>query len=227
MFQLFLNLSTISSLSVLGQNTSNLATIPDDYNSNYYNDSIIDSNQVLPGGHNSSPLGSKYLYETNLFGLFTQDSEILIHPAISAATLQIAVEEVRKLYPHIKFNLDVRQTPNSCINHNAGVFAAEQFYLRKVDAFFGPACSPALKTVARMASYWNTPIFTAGGIGAEFSNKTKYASLVRISFSVGRYTADLHDTSLSFSDPLDRSSQSIFIEYSTRIRLASYNPDRG
>jgi atrial natriuretic peptide receptor A len=73
----------------------------------------------------------------------------------------------------------------TCEKNYAGALAAEEFYLRKVDVLIGPACSVALDTVARMASSWNIPIFTAGGIGAEFSNKALYSSLTRLSFSLG------------------------------------------
>ena len=40
--------------------------------------------------------------------------------------------------------------------------------------------------MARMAGYWDVPIFTAGGFDASFSEKTIYSTLTRLSFSLDR-----------------------------------------
>lgn len=42
-----------------------------------------------------------------------------------------------------------------------------------------------------MASYWKVPIFTAGGISAQFANKQLYSTLTRLSFSMGERSIDL------------------------------------
>jgi len=63
--------------------------------------------------------------------------------------------------------------------------AAEKFYNSKVNVFIGPICTIALDPVARMASYWNVPVFTAGGVGVDFSNKRTFTTLTRMAFSLG------------------------------------------
>lgn len=68
----------------------------------------------------------------------------------------------------------------------AAALAAEEYYLRKVSVFIGPACGVALDACARMASYWNVPIMTAGGVGHEFSRKNIYTTLTRLAFSLGK-----------------------------------------
>lgn len=42
---------------------------------------------------------------------------------------------------------------------SAGV-AAELYYKEHIQALVGPACDPALETVARLAAFWNIPIVT-------------------------------------------------------------------
>lgn len=48
----------------------------------------------------------------------------------------------------------------------------------------GPACSASLNSVGRMASHWNLPILTAGGIEDIFANKKVFSTLTRLSFSL-------------------------------------------
>ena len=52
-----------------------------------------------------------------------------------------------------------------------GALGAQEYFISRVNVFIGPICAAALDQVARMASYWNVPVFTAGGIGVEFSAK--------------------------------------------------------
>ena len=134
---------------------------------------------------NIYPIDS-YLFKAYLYGLFTLDSDLAINPAVIKATLILATEEASKLFPNIQFNLKFYNSTNNCLNHNLGAHAAEEFYLRKVTAFIGPACSFALNAVARMAAYWNVPILTAGGISENFKNKNIFSSLVRLAFSTGQ-----------------------------------------
>lgn len=141
-------------------------------------------------GSNSSSRDSD-TYEAHLVGLFAATSELPIYHNIIKPTLEMAAEEAERRFPRIKFKVSVRKGERTCEKNYAGALAAEEFYLRKVDVIIGPACSVALDTVARMASYWNIPIFTAGGIGAEFSNKHLYSTLTRLSFSLGMFL--IHD----------------------------------
>ena len=124
-------------------------------------------------------------YEAHVVGVFSATSELPIQQDVMQVTLEMAAEEAERRYPNIKFRVSVRRGLKSCEKNYAGALAAEEFYRRKVDVIIGPACSLALDTVARMASYWNIPVFTAGGIGAQFSNKHLYSSLTRLSFSLG------------------------------------------
>lgn len=124
-------------------------------------------------------------YEVHLVGLFTSSSELPVYHEVIKPTIDLAIEEAERRYPLLKFKISMRRGSTSCEKNYAGAFAAEEFYVRNVDAFIGPACSLALDSVGRMASYWNVPIFTAGGIGAEFSNKQLYSTLTRLSFSLG------------------------------------------
>jgi atrial natriuretic peptide receptor A len=88
-------------------------------------------------------------------------------------------------YLHLHFNLVARKDHNPCLNSYAGSLATEEFYLRQVSVFIAPTCSFALDPVARMASFWNVPILTGGGIGVEFSRKNYYTSLTTMVFSLG------------------------------------------
>lgn len=139
-------------------------------------------------GQNSSSEDSK-TYEAHVVGLFAASSELPIYHDLIKPTLEMAAEEAERRFPRIKFRVSVRRGVRSCEKNYAGALAAEEFYQRKVDVIIGPACSVALDTVARMAAYWNIPIITAGGIGAEFSNKDLYSSLTRLSFSLGLFNA--------------------------------------
>ena len=127
------------------------------------------------------------IYEAHLVGLFTASSELPIYHNIMKATLEMAAEEAELRYPLIKFKMSVKKGPKICEKNYAAALAAQEYYDRKVDAFIGPACSVALDPVARMTSFWNIPIFTAGGIGTQFTNKRLYQTLTRLSFSLGEY----------------------------------------
>lgn len=149
---------------------------------------IVPQLDAQPNGRNSSP-ATFVPYEAHVVGLFAGSSDLPIYHNLIKPTLEMAAEEAERRYPRIKFKVSVRKGVNVCEKNVAGALAAEEFYQRKVDAFIGPACSAALDTVARMASYWNVPIFTAGGIATEFSDKRLYSSLIRLSFSMGQYCA--------------------------------------
>ncbi|CAC5359906.1 unnamed protein product [Mytilus coruscus] len=48
------------------------------------------------------------------------------------------------------------------------------------DLFLGPPCSSAMREVAQLASNWRRPIFGWVSNDIEFSNKTKYSTLIRL-----------------------------------------------
>lgn len=52
--------------------------------------------------------------------------------------------------------------------------------------FIGPACLYSLDIVGRLASFWNVPIFSAGGSSIEFNDKTLFTTLTRLSYSLDR-----------------------------------------
>lgn len=130
------------------------------------------------------PLSSPF--QASLVGIFVAESELPIYFEIIKPTLHLAAEEATRRYPNIFFNIVVRNGSNTCYTNVAGVYAAEEYYIRKATAFIGPSCSLALDTVARMASYWNIPVFTGGGISDSFANKGIFSSLTRLSFSLSK-----------------------------------------
>ena len=129
--------------------------------------------------------GSGKVYEAHVVGLFAATSELPIYHNLIKPTLDMAAEEAERRFPQIKMKVSVRLGQRTCERNLAGALAAEEFYLRKVDAVIGPVCSSALDSVARLASAWNVPVFTAGGIGSEFAAKHLYSTLTRLSFSLG------------------------------------------
>lgn len=124
-------------------------------------------------------------FNAHLVGLFVSSSELPVYHEVMKPALELAAIEAGRRYPTINFTLAVRQGSNDCHSNRAGAFAAEAYYKDGAKVFIGPACSLALDSVGRMASYWNVPIFTAGGIAADFANKDLYSSLTRLSFSLG------------------------------------------
>jgi len=147
--------------------------------------SEIPNATLYPPRRQSTELILSEQYDATIVCVMAQQAELPVYFEVVKPALQLAIEEVHRRYPHLRFNLVARKDNNPCSQNFAGAIAAEEFYLRKVSAFIGPACSLALDPVARMASYWNVPIFTGGGIGVEFSRKNVYSSLTRMAFSLG------------------------------------------
>ncbi|GFT06654.1 atrial natriuretic peptide receptor 3 [Nephila pilipes] len=127
-------------------------------------------------------------YEANIVAIFVSESELQLNVESLQAAVILGVEEVNKLYPHIQFNLKLKNDSNKCFDSYAGVLAAEEYYRSRVSAFVGPACSRALDPVSRMASYWDVPIYTAGGVDTLFSLKHIFSTLTRVSFSMDQVT---------------------------------------
>ncbi|UYV71936.1 hypothetical protein LAZ67_9001208 [Cordylochernes scorpioides] len=108
-------------------------------------------------------------------------SDIAVRSEAISAALRLAVSQLTQTYPSIHFHLDIQQNMGS-----SGALAAEAYLLHGATVFFGPACSADLEPVARMASYWDIPVFTAGGVAARFGNKNIYRTLTRLAFSLDR-----------------------------------------
>ena len=140
---------------------------------------------IYPPRRQTTDLIVSELNDVHIVLLMAQQAELPIYFEVVKPALDLAIEKVQRLYPHLRFYLIARKDDRPCISNVAGAIAAEEYYLRKVSAFIGPSCSLALDPVARMASYWNVPVFTAGGIGVEFSKKNTYTSLTRMAFSLG------------------------------------------
>ncbi|KAI1289818.1 Receptor-type guanylate cyclase gcy-8 [Halotydeus destructor] len=133
----------------------------------------------------SSALEQK-VTNVQIVGLFVASSELPIYQEAMEPVLQLAADEAMRRNPNLNISVKVRKGSNSCQANHIAAYAAEAYYQDGVSAFIGPACSMALDSVARMAAYWNVPLFTAGGISLEFANKRLYSSLTRLSFSVDR-----------------------------------------
>ncbi|KPM04974.1 atrial natriuretic peptide receptor 1-like protein [Sarcoptes scabiei] len=129
---------------------------------------------------------SKDANQIHLILLSSNQNELPVSFQILKPTLDMAIKEVTKKYPHLNIHLVPVYDNNLCQDNVLGALAAEKYYTSQVSAFIGPICSTALDPVSRMASYWNVPVFTAGGIGFEFSNKKTFTTLTRMSFSLDR-----------------------------------------
>ncbi|GBO00192.1 Atrial natriuretic peptide receptor 3, partial [Araneus ventricosus] len=128
------------------------------------------------------------IYEADIVAIFVSGSELQLSVESLQAAVVLGVDDANKKYPHIRFNLKLKNDSKTCFNNYAGVLAAEEYYQSRVTAFVGPACSRALDPVSRMASYWNVPIYTAGGIDMLFSLKNIFSTLTRVSFSIDQVT---------------------------------------
>ncbi|RWS01056.1 atrial natriuretic peptide receptor 1-like protein, partial [Dinothrombium tinctorium] len=173
-----------------------------------------------------------HVFEVYLVALFVADSELPVSQETTYPALVLAAEEANRRYEHINFNLVLKNSSKSCFINDAGVLAAEQYYLDQVHAFIGPACSIALNTVGRMASYWNVPVFTAGGIGAEFSDKSIFSTLTRLSFSADKIAEfvitiikefDWHHLSILY----DESELSMTIIYESFVKIIRRHSNSG
>ncbi|XP_054159951.1 atrial natriuretic peptide receptor 3-like [Oppia nitens] len=174
--------------------------------------------------------------DVHILLLMSQQAELPVFFEVVKPALQLAIDRVKVMYQNLRFKLIARKDDRPCHSNVAGAVAAEEFYLRRVDVIIGPACSMALDPVARMASYWNIPIYTAGGIGIEFSRKNTYTSLTRMAFSLDRVSHflvkiireyDWHHVSLIVDETemtntlIKASLQSVFkeIEFGHEINL--------
>lgn len=94
--------------------------------------------------------------------------------------IDYAIESVNKSNILPGYDL-VPLVKNSECSDTMGPLAAVDFHIYdKVHAFFGPVCDYAVAPVARFASFWNTPVLTAGAIAVAFGNKSEYNQLTRV-----------------------------------------------
>src|SRR2546421_4151314 len=126
--------------------------------------------------------------EVNLLGSFVRDANQLVHYEIVKPALEMAVEEANERYRNfLRFSMSVRNDTTNCYMNMAGAVVAEEYFSqRKFHAIFGPSCDQALDHVGRLAAFWKLPLFTAGGLSTQFSDKDTYQTLTRLSFSVDR-----------------------------------------
>ncbi len=164
---------------------------------------------LFPPRRQSTDMIVSEKFDATVVCIMTQQAELPVYFEVVKPALQLAINEAHRRFPHLRFNLVARKDNNPCLNSFAGALAAEEFYLREVSVFIGPACSFALDPVARMASYWNVPILTGGGIGVEFSRKNYYTSLTRMAFSLGMSRMNL---SLHFKSIFDAFILTIILE---------------
>ncbi|XP_076352674.1 atrial natriuretic peptide receptor 1-like [Tachypleus tridentatus] len=141
---------------------------------------------VCHGNYQNSTYINKSIkhFQADIVSIFVTDSELPVSLEIIRPTLELAAIEINEKYSNINFNIVFRNGASSCKANVAGAYAAEEYFLRRVTAFVGPACTLALDPVGRMASYWNIPIYTAGGIDTTVSDKSIFTTLTRLSFSL-------------------------------------------
>nr|XP_027204126.1 atrial natriuretic peptide receptor 1-like [Dermatophagoides pteronyssinus] len=139
------------------------------------------STTALIAGSHTVPIN-----RIDLILLISNQNELPISYELIKPTLELAIQDAAKRYPHLQFYLNPVYDENPCQSNVLGALAAEKYYTGHVSAFLGPICSLALDPVSRMASYWNVPVFTSGGISYQFSNKQIFTTLTRVSFSLDR-----------------------------------------
>lgn len=163
-------------------------------NIDYTTNNIISSTETIITSTISNNDDSDNIKNVTISLLMSEQDELPIYFELLKPSIQLAIDDIRHLYPNLNFILIARKDNNNCEANILGGIAAELYYRRNVNAFIGPICTKALDAVARLASYWNLPLMTAGGVGVEFSNKKTFKSLTRISFSLGKLIAYAHGT---------------------------------
>lgn len=160
--------------------------------SGQYTTSLKQQQNSFDGGdrveQNSNRSGNKT--EVVLIVLMSNQNELPVLFDLLKPSVEMAAEYVNSRYSEFRIRVKARADPSSCEGNVIGAMAAEEYYLRRLDAIIGPICSRALESAARLASHWGVPIITAGGVGSEFANKDTYKSLTRIAFSLGKSYAN-------------------------------------
>ncbi|OTF83250.1 atrial natriuretic peptide clearance receptor-like protein [Euroglyphus maynei] len=145
------------------------------------------SNMIDSNNNNVDPFGLMIhpMHNVTILMLISNQKELPIHYETLKPSMEMALDEIRKKYPHINFNLITRRDHHDCESNVLGAIVAEHYFNDRIDALIGPICTEGLVQVARLASYWKLPLMTAGGVGLQFSDKTIYKTLTRVSFSLG------------------------------------------
>ncbi|KAJ6216007.1 hypothetical protein RDWZM_010507 [Blomia tropicalis] len=124
-------------------------------------------------------------FEVRFVAIFILDAELPYTLDLAKPSIDIAIEKARNQFPLIRWEeVIIRNGSNKCTANLAGVFAAEEFYRRRVSLFIGPSCGLALDPVARMAAHWHIPVISSGGPHVQFQNKEIFTTLTRLSFSL-------------------------------------------
>lgn len=151
--------------------------------------------------------GTRNKFQANIVASFVTERSQPVYYEIAKPALMVAFREASRRFPAISFNLIVNNDSDTCYYSYAGGPVSREYHSKSkilftnqnhnvinqqvclaftdsIHAIFGPVCVEALDQVARMAAYWDVPIFTAGGFDASFSDKTIYPTLTRLSFSL-------------------------------------------
>lgn len=147
-------------------------------------------------------------YEAVIVSILYDNPELSYKARLVRTAIEVAIRHVSKKYASYSFRPVFRIGNRSCHESLASGFAAEEFYQRRATVFIGPGCSDALDQVARLGSFWNVPVLTAGGIDEAFSNKRIFTTLTRLAFSLDRVS----DFLLSILDEFGWSHFALFVD---------------
>nr|XP_027201054.1 atrial natriuretic peptide receptor 1-like isoform X2 [Dermatophagoides pteronyssinus] len=165
------------------------------------------------------------IHNVTVLMIISNQNELPVHYETLKPTMELALDDVRMKYPHLNFNLITRRDHHDCESNLLGAIVAEHYFKDKIDALIGPICTKGLEQVARLASYWRLPLMTAGGVGLQFSDKSIYKTLTRVSFSLEKVALffikilqdhDWHHISLIVDE---KDSQSFMIRTSIETAL--------
>lgn len=128
---------------------------------------------------------SRQAFRAKIVSIFIKGDKLQLSydHRLTKPAIDIAIEKVNKIFdPYLQFDVTHRTGYNTCEENFAGAYAAEEHLTKgKVSLFVGPACPTALDSVARLASYWNIPICTVGGLSSQFDNNAVFSTLIRLS----------------------------------------------
>ena len=140
-----------------------------------------------PGSNQSTQLILARPFKATIASIFVRQSDLVVYYEIVKPAIELAVEVCnRRFAGHLQVTALVRNDSRLCLHTVAPSLASEMYYLNQINAFVGPSCMYALDNVARLASFWNVPVFTAGGSSVEFNDKTLFTTLSRLSYSLGK-----------------------------------------
>lgn len=131
-------------------------------------------------------------FKLNVASIFVRQRDLTVYYEIAKPAIDLAVEECNRKYKNfIHVSSIVRNDSELCSATYAPSLAGEEYYLKNAMAFIGPACLYSLDIVGRLASFWNVPVFTAGGSSVEFNDKTLFTTLTRLGGASNRETNSL------------------------------------